>query len=172
MTDILDAFGSAGVKAFTFPFSCDGAEIEVGGQRITWNPSGQLTVSLDLEKLQQFISSVIHSFTFAVSQFEATDGPTKISLDNERTLESTFIGAGSFPATQVMNFHLTVESPELFPGKKLQSKNHASLSGQLNRFPPQGDLYQLADPVELEDADNPGDVLGTINTFPVRVTHQ
>lgn len=172
MTDVLGSFGSAGEKSFDFDISCDGAELEVEDKRVTLKPSGRLAILLDLAELQQFISSVIHAFSFTVSKFDVTDGPTKISLDTGRTVESTFTGTGSFPATQVMNFHLTVESPELFPGKKLQSKNHASLSGQLNRFPPQGDLYQLADPVELEDADNPGDVLGTINTFPVRVTHQ
>jgi hypothetical protein len=173
MTDFLRTLGSTGVKPVELHFSGQGTEFETAdGKRVALNPTGRLALTLDLEELQRFITSVIHSLTFMVKEFEATDGSTTISLDTGRAVESTFIGTGSFPADQVMNFHLIVESPELFPGKKLRSKNHASLSGRLDSFPPQGDLYQLADPVELEDADNPGEVLARINNFPVRVTHQ
>jgi hypothetical protein len=142
--------------------------------------NGHIAVSLDPAQLQQFLTGAISLVPLTIKEHvtrgtstveDLGDVSLNILLDVDRLLESILKG-NSFPADQVMNFHLTVESPELFPGKKLRSKNPASLSGRLNRFPPQGDLYQLADPVELEDTDNPGDVLARINTFPVRVTHQ
>ena len=48
-------------------------------------------------------------------------------------------------------------------------KANSYLSTKLSNFPPQGDIYQLAEPVELEDVSNPGPVLATIQAFPVTV---
>ncbi len=36
-------------------------------------------------------------------------------------------------------------------------------------FPPQNDVYNLVEPIELEDVNNPGPVLATIQRFPVTV---
>jgi hypothetical protein len=44
MTDILGAYGSAGVKPFDFRFSCDGAEIEVESKHVTLKPTGRTLV--------------------------------------------------------------------------------------------------------------------------------
>jgi hypothetical protein len=149
-------------------------------QIIRLNFNGHIAVSLDPAKIQQFLTGVISLVPLTIKEHVTRGTSTvrdlgnvsiNILLDVDRLLESILRG-NSFPADQVMNFHLIVESPELFPGKKLRSKNPASLFGRLDHFPPQGDLYQLTNPVELEDADNPGDVLGRINTFPVRVSHQ
>ena len=71
-----------------------------------------------------------------------------------------------------MNTHVTI--PNLLPGITLQNKfsnpgptilRNANVTG----FPPQGDVYQLVSPIELEDVNNPGPVLATIQTFPVTV---
>jgi hypothetical protein len=48
-------------------------------------------------------------------------------------------------------------------------KANSYLSTKLSNFPPQGDIYQLAGPVDLEDVNNPGPVLATIQAFPVTV---
>ncbi|MFE3256822.1 hypothetical protein ACFXPS_13845 [Nocardia sp. NPDC059091] len=39
----------------------------------------------------------------------------------------------------------------------------------VTNFPPQNDVYALVEPLDLEDIDNPGPVLATINSFPVTV---
>lgn len=36
----------------------------------------------------------------------------------------------------------------------------------VTQFPPNNDVYQLVQPIELEDVNNPGPVLATIQTFP------
>jgi len=142
--------------------------------------NGHIAVSQDPAEYQQFLTGAISLVPQTIKEFitrgastveDLGDVSLNILIDVDRLLQSILKG-NSFPADHVINLHLIVESPELFPGKKLQSKNPASLSSRLNLFPPQGDLYQLADPVELEDTDNPGDVLARINTFPTRATHQ
>ncbi len=39
-------------------------------------------------------------------------------------------------------------------------------NSNVTQFPPNNDAYQLAQPIELEDVNNPGPVLATIQTFP------
>ena len=48
-------------------------------------------------------------------------------------------------------------------------KANSYLSTKLSNFPPQGDVYQLVSPIDLEDVNNPGPVLATIQSFPVTV---
>jgi hypothetical protein len=42
-------------------------------------------------------------------------------------------------------------------------------NSNVTNFPPQNDIYQLVEPMELEDVANPGPVLATISSFPVTV---
>ncbi|MBV8096653.1 MAG: hypothetical protein JO212_16305 [Acetobacteraceae bacterium] len=37
-------------------------------------------------------------------------------------------------------------------------------------FPPNNDVYQLVSPIELEDVNNPGPVLATIQTWPTTLS--
>lgn len=48
-------------------------------------------------------------------------------------------------------------------------KANSYLSSRLSNFPPQNDVYQLVEPIDLEDVNNPGPVLAMIQTFPVTV---
>ena len=72
-----------------------------------------------------------------------------------------------------MNIHMTI--PSRLPGITLRNKIPPNPGPAILRnanvtdFPPQGDLYQLVEPIELEDVNNPGPVLATILTFPVTV---
>jgi hypothetical protein len=51
----------------------------------------------------------------------------------------------------------------------LTTKNPAQLIGKLTQFPPKGDLYQLQNPVDLINMENPDTVVATIQKFPVKV---
>jgi hypothetical protein len=72
-----------------------------------------------------------------------------------------------------MNVHVTV--PGLLPGITLRNKPLPNPGPAILRnpnvtnFPPQNDVYQLVSPIELEDLNNPGPVLATIQSFPLTV---
>lgn len=70
----------------------------------------------------------------------------------------------------IVNMHVTI--PNLLPGITLRSKftpNPGPLilrNLNVTNSPPQNDVYQLVEPIELEDVNNPGPVLATIQSFP------
>ncbi|MBV9691393.1 MAG: hypothetical protein JO202_16965 [Ktedonobacteraceae bacterium] len=80
-----------------------------------------------------------------------------------------------FPAVQdmVVNIHVTI--PNLLPGITLRNKIPTNpgppilRNSNVTNFPPQNDVYQLVEPIELEDVNNPGPVLATIQSFPLTV---
>jgi hypothetical protein len=51
----------------------------------------------------------------------------------------------------------------------LATKYPGKLIGTLTQFPPKGDLYQLQNPVDLIDLENPDVTVATIDKFPVKV---
>ena len=84
-----------------------------------------------------------------------------------------------FPATETLTlqFKITLgNNPCTSPtGRRgyepliLTTKDPAKLIGSLTQFPPKGDLYQLQNPVDLIDLENPDTVVATIQKFPVKV---
>ena len=72
-----------------------------------------------------------------------------------------------------MNVHVTM--PDLLPGITLRSQYTPNpgppilRNSNVTNFPPQNDVYQLVEPIELEDVNNPGPVLATIQSFPLTV---
>lgn len=63
--------------------------------------------------------------------------------------------------------------PATSPAKReplvLTTKSPDKLIGTLKEFPPKGDLYQLQNPVDLIDLENPDVTVATIEKFPVKV---
>ncbi len=51
----------------------------------------------------------------------------------------------------------------------LTTKDPAKLIGSLTQFPPKDDVYQLQNPIDLIDLDNPDVTVATIDRFPVKV---
>jgi len=86
-----------------------------------------------------------------------------------------------FEQIMVLSFTMVVEQPQTMlamAGIKsskayepliLTTKDPAQLIGSLTQFPPKGDLYQLQNPVDLIDLENPDTVVATIKQFPVKV---
>jgi hypothetical protein len=80
-----------------------------------------------------------------------------------------------FPAVHDMVLNVHVTMPDLLPGITLQNiippnPGPAILRNpNVTNFPPQNDVYQLVEPIELEDVNNPGPVLATIQSFPLTV---
>jgi hypothetical protein len=62
-----------------------------------------------------------------------------------------------------------IRSPKAYEPLILTTKDPAKLIGSLTQFPPKGDLYQLQNPVDLINLENPDTVVATIQMFPVKV---
>jgi hypothetical protein len=99
----------------------------------------------------------LHIKSLSVASVSSSVGAVSFWLDTSRPGKSAIWenepGAG-FPATQEMQFHFFV-SLEALPGKVFRSVNPATMrSDSVMAFPPtKGTFYQMAEPVELEDAE-------------------
>ena len=78
-----------------------------------------------------------------------------------------------FKQTMFLDFTCTVEKP---PGGGppmvlSTTKTAALVQPRMTNFPPQGDVYQLQEPVDLAPVGAPDQVLATLMQFPVTVSH-
>jgi hypothetical protein len=78
-----------------------------------------------------------------------------------------------FRQTMFLDFTVTVERP---PGggpplTLSNTKTATLLNSSLAMFPPQGDVYQLQQPVDLAPVGAPNQVLAQLQQFPVTVSH-
>lgn len=78
-----------------------------------------------------------------------------------------------FRQTMFLDFTVTVEKPPGGgPPLMLSNTKTATLvSGTLSTFPPQGDVYQLQEPVDLAPVGSPNQVMAQLQQFPVTVSH-
>ncbi|MFF2518761.1 hypothetical protein [Streptomyces sp. NPDC058086] len=75
-----------------------------------------------------------------------------------------------FEHIMVLDFTMVIEQPG--NGAEplvLRTKAPAKLIGTPTQFPPKGDLYQLQNPVDLIDLENPDTVVATIQKLPVKI---
>jgi hypothetical protein len=88
-------------------------------------------------------------------------------------LEVTKADPPTFRQTIFLDFTLTIEKPPGGgePWVLSNTKTAALINDNLLRFPPQGDVYQLQEPVELAPVGAPDQVVAQIQQFPVTVTH-
>jgi hypothetical protein len=102
-----------------------------------------------------------------------------VDVDPQSLLRITQQYPPKFEQTMVLSFTMVVEQPEASSSGKtvqrmtepliLTTKDPAKLIGALTQFPPKGDLYQLQNPVDLIDLENPDTTVATIQKFPVKV---
>jgi hypothetical protein len=104
-----------------------------------------------------------------------------VDVDPKSLLRITQSFPPRFEQIMVLSFTMVIEQPEAMlamAGIKsskayepliLTTKDPAKLIGSLTQFPPRGDLYQLQNPVDLIDLENPDTVVATIKQFPVKV---
>jgi hypothetical protein len=126
------------------------------------------------------------SATLPGRQSQGADGSITIEQnDVDVDPKSLLRIAQSFPPKfeqiMVLSFTMVIEQPQTMlamAGIKsskayepliLTTKDPAKLIGSLTQFPPKGDLYQLQNPVDLIDLENPDTVVATIKQFPVKV---
>lgn len=85
--------------------------------------------------------------------------------------------------TMFLDFTMTIERPPEELMRKalgvslsrspeplvLSTKEPGKLIGQLDNFPPKGEIYQLENPIKLVIPDNPEETIAQIDKFPVKV---
>jgi hypothetical protein len=164
-----------------------GAQLIVAGTTYLADFTGNLAVLCDPNQLAQFLSGVVTGGATMVSLLiqehvsngvGAAIGAITVVMDPDRvppqsTLTAIVPGV-PFPAVQDMNVNINVTIQNLLPNitlrNKLSNPGPAILRNpNVTNFPPQNDVYQLVSPIELEDVNNPGPVLATIQTFPLTV---
>ncbi|HLZ56850.1 MAG TPA: hypothetical protein VKR06_07875 [Ktedonosporobacter sp.] len=160
------------------------AEVVVGANTYLADFHGNLKVLLDPNQLSQFLSGVVSLVPLLIQEHVSDGigniiGPITIRKDPDRDPPASTITAivpgRPFPAIQdmVVNVHVTI--PNLLPGITLRNKippnpGPAILrNSNVTNFPPQNDVYALVEPMDLEDINNPGPVLATIQSFPLTV---
>lgn len=117
------------------------------------------------------------SRTRAASGGSITIEQNDVDVDPKSLLRITQSFPPKFEQIMVLSFTMVIENPETSNDHArahhepliLTTKDPAQLVGSLTQFPPRGDLYQLQNPVDLIDLENPDTVVATIQKFPVKV---
>jgi hypothetical protein len=104
-----------------------------------------------------------------------------VDVDAKSLLRLTNKFPPRYEQVMVLSFTMTIDEPEkmlrrlgirsskAYEPLVLTTKDPAKLIGTLTQFPPKGDLYKLQNPVDLTLPDGRGDVIATIERFPVKV---
>jgi hypothetical protein len=166
------------------PCQAAAVQLTVTGQRYLADFTGHLTVGLDPNRLAQYMQGAVNVVELLVQEHVsngvgAVIGAISVIKHPDRepppsTLKPITPGI-PFPAVQDMIVDIVVEIPSLLPGIRLQPVIPPNPGPPILRnsnvtgFPPQNDVYQLVEPIDLEDINNPGPVLATIQSFPVTV---
>lgn len=176
--------GSTTGGLFNTGHFAQGAEIIVGATSYLTDFHGNIRYLLDPNKLSQFLSGVVSLVPLLIQEHVSDGigniiGPITIRMDPDRVPPQSTLTAivpgQPFPAIQDTIFNIHVTIPNLLPGITLRNKIPSNPGPAILRnsnvtgFPPQNDIYQLVEPIELEDVNNPGPVLATIQSFPMTV---
>ena len=137
---------------------------------ITVRVEGNLSEGLGgvrLRVIGQEVSADSPEFgTVTISQSDIDVTPLSV-LQLTKTIPPTFRNI------MFLDFTVTIERPPGggAPWVLSNTKTAQLLNDKLMRFPPQGDVYQLQEPVELAPVGAPDQVVAVIQQFPVTVTH-
>lgn len=168
----------------TCPCQAAAVRLEVTGQQYLADFTGHLTVGLDPNRLAQYLQGAVNVVELLVHEhvsngIGAVIGAISVVKDPDRDPGPSTVRAITpgvpFPGIQDMLLNINVEIPALLPGIKLRNQIPPNpgppilRNSNVTSFPPQNDVYQLVEPIDLEDINNPGPVLATINNFPVTV---
>jgi hypothetical protein len=158
--------------------------VVVAGQRYVADFVGHITIGFDPNVISQYMQGATNLVELLLQEVVfngvgAVIGPISWVKHPDRQPPPSSLRPITpgmpFPAVQDMIVDIIVEIPALLPGIRLQPvipKNPGPpilRNSTVTGFPPQGDVYQLMEPMDLEDINNPGPVLATISSFPVTV---
>ncbi len=160
------------------------AQLNIGGTTYLANFAGNMELRLDPAMLAQYLNGSASSVPLRLQEFEcngfgALIGPITMAMDPDRAPPPgalrAITGGQPFPAIEDHIVHIHVAIPNFLPGTTLRNKippnaGQATLrNSNTTHFPPKNAIYQLVEPIELEDLNNPGPVLATIQSFTMMV---
>ncbi|SFW74794.1 hypothetical protein [Amycolatopsis australiensis] len=90
--------------------------------------------------------------------------------DPQSVLRLTQQSPPRYENIMVVSFSMTIDQPGRAEPLVLTTKDPARLVGQLSQFPPQADIYQLQNPIDLVLPESPDDTVATLQTFPVKLS--
>lgn len=161
-----------------FPVQVKDAQVKYRGQEISLDLAGKATFSVEQPTIGDLEGKA--SGTLTVSGKDPVLG--KVTMVSQATGSVSFNSVyNPFPAKIDLSATgtMTIEKPAKSAGNApksesvaLNSKDPAQLTGKLDQFPPKGEFTSLLNPVELVDADNPNDHVGTLEKFSIQVGDQ
>lgn len=92
-----------------------------------------------------------------------------IDVDPKSLLRQTQQFPPQYESVWGLPFCMTIDRPGNGGVQVLTTKDPARLVARLTQYPPRGDLYQLQNPVDLVDPENPGVTVATLQKLPVKV---
>jgi len=153
------------------------AQLIVAGRQYVADFTGHTAFSFDPNRLAQYLKGDANQVEMRIQEdvnngVGAVIGAISWIMDPGRVPPPSTLTAISpgtpFPAVEEFVLNIIVEIPALLPGVRLRNKDRPAIlrNANVTDFPPQNDMYQLAEPIQLEDVNNPGQVLATIRNFP------
>lgn len=148
--------------------------------RVDVNPNDPIN-SVRLRVVGHKVSAELPSTHSSQGGGSITIEQNDVDVDAKSLLRLTQQFPPRFEQTMVLSFTMVIDQPQemlrmagirsskAYEPLILTTKNPAQLVGQLTQFPPRGDLYQLQNPVDLIDLENPDVTVATIQKFPVKV---
>jgi len=176
--------GSLAGQLLNCPGQAQAVQVVVAGTTYLADFNGNWKVLLDPNRLSQFLSGatnlvylllqeyVFHGIGTGVGIIEMIMDPNRVPPQSTIT---AIVSGRPFPAIQDMVVNMNVTIPNLLPRITMQNKIPSNpgptifRNSNVTNFPPQNDVYALVEPIELEDVNNPGPVLATIQSFPLTV---
>ncbi|MFD4502209.1 hypothetical protein [Streptomyces sp. NPDC058457] len=92
-----------------------------------------------------------------------------VDVDAKSLLRQTQQFPPKYESVWVLPFSMTIDRPDNGGTQVLTTKAPAMLVAQLTQYPPRGDLYQLQNPVDLVDMEQPDVTVATLQKLPVKV---
>ncbi|MFF2654138.1 hypothetical protein [Streptomyces sp. NPDC058045] len=157
-----------------FPVTVKGAEMTYQGRTYTFDLTGKASITVDAPTPGKLT-------TQATGTLSVTAENTELG---KIVMQSTAIGTASFNsalkpfpakldlsangALSIENAGTTAEGTQASEPMVLQTQTPAHLMGNLNQFPPSGDVLALQNPVDLAAGDS-SDTVASVTKFPLTV---
>ncbi|MFF9089871.1 hypothetical protein ACF1BE_26305 [Streptomyces sp. NPDC014991] len=91
-----------------------------------------------------------------------------VDVEPKSLLRVTQDSPPKFEHIMVLDFTMTIDGGDGRP-LILATEDPATLIGELTQYPPKGDLYQLQNPVDLIDVEDPDTAVATLHKLPVKI---
>ncbi|MDI3389885.1 hypothetical protein QIS99_27380 [Streptomyces sp. B-S-A8] len=146
-----------------FPVAVTGVEMNLNGQTHTLNLTGKASLTIEAPTFGDLETKVAGTLTVTAEDPDL----------GKIVVESKGVGTASFnsllqpfPAKLELSAtgNVTIQKDGMDP-VTLSTKAAVQLGGEINQFPPRGDLLDLQSPAELVDAN--GETVGTVTEFPL-----